>query len=138
MKKKSPSQSAFLNLRVLIGLAVFLSGICLALAGLGTFSSPKSVRSQSKNTTPRLGGKSSSTTSFSHAPAARNPEYPPADNDGRFRYMIQFAEKGILQRQTRVPGQRFQANTPQAQTLRTQIMSEQSNHIQSMGRALGH
>ena len=38
MKKKSPSQSAFLSLRVLIGLAVFLSGICLALAGLGTFS----------------------------------------------------------------------------------------------------
>ena len=138
MKKKSPSQSAFLNLRVLIGLTVFLSGICLALAGLGTFSSPKNVRSQSKNSTPRIGGKTSSTTSISHAPAARNVEYSPADNEGRFRYMIGFAEKGMVQRQTRAPGQRFQANTPQAQTLRTQIMSEQANHIQAMGRALGH
>jgi multisubunit Na+/H+ antiporter MnhC subunit len=38
MKKKSSSQSAFFNLRVLIGLFVFLAGIFLALAGLGTFS----------------------------------------------------------------------------------------------------
>jgi len=31
MKKKSASQSAFFNLRVLIGLCVILSGACLAL-----------------------------------------------------------------------------------------------------------
>src|ERR1051325_9975790 len=39
MKKKSNSQSAFFNLRVLIGLFVVLAGACLALAGLGLFSS---------------------------------------------------------------------------------------------------
>ena len=38
MKKKSTSQSAFFNLRVLIGLSVFLAGVFLALLGVGTFS----------------------------------------------------------------------------------------------------
>src|SRR5206468_12718005 len=38
MKKKSASQSAFFNLRVLIGLCIVLAGVFLALAGLGTFS----------------------------------------------------------------------------------------------------
>src|SRR2546426_4371599 len=38
MKKKSASQSAFFNLRVLIGLFVVLAGVFLALAGFGAFS----------------------------------------------------------------------------------------------------
>jgi hypothetical protein len=38
MKKKSTSQSAFFNLRVLIGLSVVLTGVFLALIGLGMFS----------------------------------------------------------------------------------------------------
>jgi hypothetical protein len=38
MKKKSTSQSAFFNLRVLIGLFVVLAGVFLALLGFGTFS----------------------------------------------------------------------------------------------------
>jgi subtilisin family serine protease len=138
MKKKSPSQSAYLNLRVLIGLAVFLSGICLALAGLGTFAN---ASRQSKQTAQRSGGKSpgapkSSSHSFSHATGGRGVEFSPADQDGRFRYMIQFSEKGMLQRQTRPAGQRFDANTPQAQTLRAQVMREQANHIQAMNQAL--
>jgi subtilisin family serine protease len=136
MKKKSPSQSAFLNIRVLIGLAVFLSGICLALAGLGTFSNAKNGRNQSKNSTPRAGANHSA--SLSHAQGGgRNVEYTPADSGGRFRYMIQFNEKGMLHRQTR-GGQRLQMNSPQAQTLRAQVMTEQANHIQAMNRALGH
>src|SRR5215831_2034096 len=137
MKKKSPSQSAFLNLRVLIGLAVFLSGVCLALAGLGTFSNPKKVQSQSKSSTPRVGAKTSSSASFTHAMSGRV-EFTPADKDGRFRYMIQFSEKGMLHRQTRSQGQHFQMNSPQTQTLRAQVMAEQANHIQAMTRALGH
>src|SRR5262245_15141347 len=135
MKKKSGSQSAFLNLRILIGLAIFLSGICLALAGLGTFSNA------SRQSTARPGVKSAaapkaSSHSFVHATGRRNAQYTSADQDGRFRYMIQFSEKGMLQRQTRPAGQRVQANTPQAQTLRAQVMREQANHIQAMNRAL--
>src|SRR5438552_442783 len=38
MKKKSASQSAFFNLRVLIGVFIVLAGVFLALAGMGTFS----------------------------------------------------------------------------------------------------
>src|SRR5436190_13049897 len=38
MKKKSTSQSAFFNLRVLIGLFIVLVGVFLALVGFGTFS----------------------------------------------------------------------------------------------------
>jgi hypothetical protein len=38
MKKKSTSQSAFLNLRVLFALCVMLTGVFLALVSLGTFS----------------------------------------------------------------------------------------------------
>ena len=38
MKKKSTSQSAFFNWRVLIGLSVVLAGVFVALIGLGAFS----------------------------------------------------------------------------------------------------
>src|SRR5882762_6683119 len=38
MKQKSTSQSAFFNLRVLIGLFVVLAGVFLAVIGFGTFS----------------------------------------------------------------------------------------------------
>lgn len=44
MKKKSPSQFGFLNLRVLIGTFVFLAGLCLALAGASLY--PASSRAQ--------------------------------------------------------------------------------------------
>ncbi|HZS55566.1 MAG TPA: hypothetical protein VFA65_14290, partial [Bryobacteraceae bacterium] len=139
MKKKSPSQSAFLNLRIIIGLLVFLSGIGLALAGLGAFSSTPRKAGQA---TPAFGGKSSTglkftSHSFAHAAGRSDVEFSPADKDGRFQYMIEFAEKGILKRQTRAKGQRFQMNTPQAQAVRTQIMREQAGHIQAMNRALG-
>jgi subtilisin family serine protease len=135
MKKKSPSQSAFLNIRVLIGVTVFLSGICLALAGLGTFSNAKNGRNQSKNSTTRAGAKHPA--GLSHAQGGRNVQYTPADSQGRFRYMIKFAENGMQQRQ-RVQGQHFQANTPQGQALRSQVMKEQADHIQAMNQALGH
>src|SRR6266702_5013212 len=38
MKQKSTSQSAFFNLRVVIGLFVVLTGVFLAVVGFGTFS----------------------------------------------------------------------------------------------------
>ena len=51
MKKKSASQSAFLNLRVLIGLFIVLAGVFLALIGLGTFSglTASSAQAQQKH-----------------------------------------------------------------------------------------
>jgi subtilisin family serine protease len=123
MKKKTNSQSAFFNLRVLVGVVVFLSGVCLALAGLGTFS----------NASPQ----SKQTTSRSNAPASDAIQYSPADKDGRFVYLIEFAEKGLLHRQTLARGERFNPNTPQAQKHRDEIISEQANHLQAMTTALG-
>src|SRR5438477_3258243 len=50
MQQKSPSQSAFFNLRVLIGLFVVLTGVFLAVIGLGTFSglTASSAKAQQK------------------------------------------------------------------------------------------
>src|SRR5215470_7968661 len=48
MKKKSTSQSAFLNLRVLIGLFIVLAGVFLALIGLGTFSGVTATSAQAQ------------------------------------------------------------------------------------------
>ncbi len=50
MKKKSASQSAFFNLRVLIGLFVFLAGVFLALLGFGAFSNAFAQGKGTKNT----------------------------------------------------------------------------------------
>ena len=40
MKKKSASQSAFFNVRVLFGLCIALAGVFLALVGLDAFAAP--------------------------------------------------------------------------------------------------
>jgi hypothetical protein len=53
MKKKSTSQSAFLNLRVLIGLFIVLAGVFLALIGLGTFSGVTATSAQAQQK-PRI------------------------------------------------------------------------------------
>src|SRR5262252_476181 len=50
MKKKSTSQSAFFNLRVLIGLSVVLVGVSLALIGFGTFSGVTASSAQAQQT----------------------------------------------------------------------------------------
>src|SRR5881628_662300 len=48
MKKRTISQSAFFNLRVLIGLFIVLAGVCLALAGLGAFSALTATMAQAQ------------------------------------------------------------------------------------------
>ena len=53
MKKKSFSQSAFFNVRVLIRLFIVLAGIFLALLGLGGFSN---VFAQPKISLPTTNG----------------------------------------------------------------------------------
>src|SRR5205823_10510083 len=50
MKQKSTSQSAFFNLRVLIGLFVVLTGVCLAVIGFGTFSGLTASSAQAQQT----------------------------------------------------------------------------------------
>src|SRR5438876_4617577 len=56
MKKKSASQSAFFNLRVLIGLFTVLAGVFLALLGFGAFSAQAQQKSRIivNSTDPRV------------------------------------------------------------------------------------
>jgi subtilisin family serine protease len=122
MKKKTNSQSAFLILRVLIGVVVCLSGLCLALAGLATLSSASPPSKQ--------------TASPSQATDADAAQYSAADKDGRFVYLIQFAEKGLLHRQVLAHGERFNPNSPQAKANRAQIVREQATHVEGITRAL--
>src|SRR5438270_10716979 len=53
MKKKSSSQSAFFNVRVLIGLFMVLAGVFLALAGFGTYSAVTASSAQAQQKTAR-------------------------------------------------------------------------------------
>ena len=55
MKKKSTSQSAFFNLRVLIGLFIAVAGVFLALLGVGAFSSATAQGSNQKADGPQPG-----------------------------------------------------------------------------------
>src|SRR6266487_2857739 len=52
MKKKSTSQSAFFNLRVLIGLFVVLAGVFLALAGFGVAQAQQNYYTAGKSADP--------------------------------------------------------------------------------------
>src|SRR5436190_19643485 len=52
MKTKSASQSAFLNLRVLIGLFLVLAGVFLALMGFGVAQAQQKIYTRSPSTDP--------------------------------------------------------------------------------------
>ena len=65
MKKKSASQSAFFNLRILIGLFIVLAGVFLALLGFGAFSS---VFAQGK------GSQNNSSTTNQASPGTQAPD----------------------------------------------------------------
>jgi hypothetical protein len=58
MKKKSASQSAFLNVRVLIGLFIVLAGVFLALVGFGTFSAQAQQKYNQPQQKYNIGAKS--------------------------------------------------------------------------------
>src|SRR5436190_19400599 len=69
MKKKSNSQSAFLNLRVFIGLFIALTGVFLALLGAGAFST---ATAQGPSQNPG----SESSDNIVYAVPAGEPVYP--------------------------------------------------------------
>jgi subtilisin family serine protease len=124
MQNKTNSQSAFFIFRLTAALALFLSAVFLALLGAGAFSN---VFAQSKASAPAR----------SQSAAKENVQLSPADKNGRFVYLVKFAEPGILHRQGRAADERFNPNTPAAQGHRAQVMAEQAAHVQGMTRALG-
>ncbi len=61
----------------------------------------------------------------------------PADNNGRFVQLIEFAEPGVLRRQGHTSGEHFKADTPQARAALEQIKAEQAVHVQAIANAIG-
>ena len=85
MKKKTTSQSAFFNSRVMLSFVFCSIGVFLALLGCGAFSH---TFAQSKSSAPDSVGPVSEETE----------QLSPADSNGRFVQMIEFVEPGVLQR----------------------------------------
>ncbi len=61
----------------------------------------------------------------------------PADANGRFVQMIEFAEPGVVQRTGHTSGERFKADTPQARAALDQIKAEQVAHVLAIANAIG-
>ena len=103
MKKKTTSKSAFFNPRVLLSFALCSAGVFLALLGSGAFSNVfAQAKSAARDSAPAAVAQNIS----DDAPLS------PADDNGRFVYLIEFAEPGMMHRQTREPNERFRADTP--------------------------
>ena len=128
MKKKSSPRSAFFIFRISAALCLLLSSIFLALLGSGAFSS-----------SVLAGAKASSAPAESTATDAAKDveEFSPADQNGRFRYLIEFAEPGLLNRTGTPKDQRFDPNRPEVQAQRALLVAEQAAHVQAMNSAVG-
>ncbi|MGH9379316.1 MAG: S8 family serine peptidase [Thermoanaerobaculia bacterium] len=61
----------------------------------------------------------------------------PADDQGRFVHLIEFAEPGLLRRVAKAPRERFDPESPEAVAARTEVMAEQAAHLRDMTAALG-
>src|SRR5213078_1459073 len=109
MKKKSASQSAFFNLRILIGLFIVLAGVFLALLGFGAFSS---VFAQGK------GSQNNSSTTNQASPGTQAPDViqmvGPVRLDQDLRSLPYVAPKPEFEERvlTRYPHGREQAGAP--------------------------
>ena len=107
MKKKSNSQSAFLNLRVFIGLFIALAGVFLALLGAGAFSS---ATAQGPNQNPG----SQSVDNIVYAVPAGEPVYPKPFY-GDVRFLPQVPQRPYYYR-PRFPEPAYQSVLPQEVT----------------------
>ena len=124
MKKKPASKSAFFNPRIILSFVLCLIGVFLTLLGYGASSN---TVAQAKTSVPDLAG-----------PLVEETEQlSPADNNGRFVQLIEFAEPGVLQRQEHTSGERFKADTPQARAALEQMKAEQAVHVQAIASAIG-
>jgi subtilisin family serine protease len=125
MKKTKNPRSAFFQLRVIAGLFCLLSAITLALIGMGSFSS---VVAQSKAAADATGESSQASVD--------EEKFTPADEEGRFVYLIDFVEEGVLRRTQQGDGATFDPKSPQVEAARSQVVAEQAAHIASMNNAI--
>jgi hypothetical protein len=121
MLKKPTSKSAFFNVRALTGMFLLSSGAFLGLAGTGAI--------------PTLFAQKSQPADISKA--APQPELSPADENGRFVYLIEFAEAGLLHRSGLPVGEHFNPETSEVKAQQKLIVGEQAAHLDAMSSTLG-
>src|ERR1041384_1276136 len=123
MKKNHHSKSAFFNPRFLISFVFCSIGLFLALIAAGGFSSSYAL--------PKT-----ASAPAAAAPVEENEVLSPADANGRFVHLIQFAEPGVLHRQQLTGRETFNINTPQAQANLEQVKAEQVEHVNAIAHAI--
>src|SRR6187455_2510923 len=125
MKKKSASKSAFFIPRIILSFVLCSIGVFLTFLSYGA-SSNAVAPSQPQTSAPDAA-----------APmAAEMEEFSPADSNGRFVHLIEFAELGVLQRTGHNSGEQFKAETPQARAALAQIKAEQAVHVEAITVAI--
>ena len=115
--------TAFFNPRIMLAFVLCSIGLMMALFGTGAFSV---ANAQSKGTSEAAAAEEAAAEQLS-----------PADKEGRFVYLIEFAEGGALHRVGRPVGEGFDANSAEAQTQLAQIEAEQAAHVEAMTQAIG-
>jgi len=125
MKKNHNSKSAFFNPRFLISFAFCSIGLFLALIAAGGFSSSYALPKTATATTQAIAD-----------PVEETEVLSPADANGRFVHLIEFAEPGILHRHELTGRESFTINTPSGQADLTQVQAEQVEHVQAMTHAI--
>src|SRR3977135_3898658 len=134
MKKKQQPQSAFFDPRVFISFLLLFGAVLLVVGAFGI--SAQGQAPARHETTPQK----STTTTPSTPPestAADGERLSPADDNGRFVYLIEFAEPGMLKRQANATEGRFTADTPEARSNQAQLMTEQAARGPDINRATG-
>lgn len=118
MHKQSNNQSAFFHLRLVASFCLVCLGVLLAILGSGTssktFAQPDAVPSS----------------------APRPEQFSPADQDGRFVYLIEFREPGLVHRPGSTMGQSFKPNTSMVLQQRALMNTEQADHVRAINRVL--
>jgi hypothetical protein len=99
MKKKTTSQSAFFDLRALLGLTAFVCAVFLALIGLGAFSN---LFSQSEGLAFDPAANSVTGASFSLHLDGGDTQLSATSKEGGSAYVIEFTKQGMLRREVPV------------------------------------
>lgn len=85
-----------------------------------------------------LASVSAGATAIDTATGPADARFTAANDQGQYRYLIEFAEPGLLRRQAgRAPGQRFDINAPGMREAQRQLQVRQAAHRQAMERAVG-
>jgi subtilisin-like proprotein convertase family protein len=123
MKTKPAFRSAFFIPRIIFSFVLCSIGVLLMLLAYGASSN---AVAQSQTFAPAVA-----------APLVEETEeLSPADSNGRFVHLLEFAEQGVLGRQEHRSGERLRADTPQVRAALEQIKVEQAVHIQAIATAI--